>query len=86
MRHILTGFALLALLLAAGCTSRITKENYDRLKTGMKYEEVTAILGKPASCSETMGVSTCTWGDENKNVTVIFLADSATAFAHQGLR
>lgn len=32
--------------LLIGC-SKLNKENYDKLKVGMGYEEVVAILGKP---------------------------------------
>lgn len=86
MRTRLTALALAALLLATGC-NKLTKQNYDKLKTGMSYAEVTAILGKADSCSETLGVSNCTWGkDEAKRVNIVFLADKATAFSDQGLQ
>ncbi len=86
MRNILVALALATLLLAAGC-NKLTKENYDKLKMGMSYAEVTAILGKADTCSETLGVSNCTWGkDETKSVNVIFLADKATAFSYIGLQ
>lgn len=87
MRNILIALALVTLLLAAGCVSRLTKENYDKLKVGMSYAEVTEILGKADTCTETLGVSNCTWGTEGpKTVSVIFLGDQATAFSHKGLR
>ena len=69
----LPAIVLLALL-AAGC-SKLTQENYAKLKTGMDYDEVTTILGKPDDCSETLGVKKCIWGDEQKHITINFVAD-----------
>ena len=86
MRTTLTALALAALLLAAGC-NKLTKENYDTLKMGMSYTEVSAILGKADNCSVTLGITNCTWGkDKITNVNVVFLADRATAFSSQGLQ
>jgi len=73
MKYKLPAIALLALL-AAGC-SKLTQENYAKLETGMKYDEVTAILGNPDKCSETLGVKKCTWGDEQKHININFVAD-----------
>jgi len=73
MKHKLPAIVLLALL-AAGC-SKLTQENYAKLQTGMKYDEVTAILGSPDNCSESLGVKKCTWGDEQKHININFVAD-----------
>jgi hypothetical protein len=69
----LPAIVLLALL-AAGC-SKLTQENYAKLKTGMNYDEVTAILGSPDKCSETLGMKKCTWGDEQTHININFVAD-----------
>ena len=45
-----TALAAAALLLLAAC-SKLTLANYDRVKVGMAYEEVTALLGKPAAAA-----------------------------------
>ena len=84
MRTRLTVLFLAALLLG-GC-SKLTKENYDKLKMGMAYAEVEQLLGKPDHCSDTMGANGCTWGDEKKNIKVVFLADKVMFFASEGLR
>ena len=73
MKYKLPAIVLLALL-AAGC-SKLTQENYDKLKTGMNYDEVTSILGKPDDCSESLGVKKCTWGNEQKHININFVAD-----------
>ena len=73
--------ALLAtLLLTVGC-SKLTKENYDKLKMGMEYSEVVALLGEPDSGTESMGFKSCIWGDESKNITVQFVADKIMVFS-----
>lgn len=77
--------ALFALLFfAAGC-SKVTKENYNKLETGMEYNEVTALLGNPNSCTESLGFKTCMWGNETKNIKVNFLGDQAVVFSSSGL-
>jgi hypothetical protein len=85
MKRVSLIILLAALLLAAGC-NRLTMENYDRLRMGMEYNAVVAILGKPDNCSEALGTRSCVWGDEERNITVLFLGGSATFFTHTGLR
>jgi hypothetical protein len=50
IRFIATALALC--LLFTGC-SKITKENYDQIKTGMTPGQVSEILGKPMDKTET---------------------------------
>jgi len=76
---------LTALLFTAGC-SKVTKENYDKLKIGMKYGEVSAILGAPDSCTQALGAKSCLWGDEAKNIKVNFLADKTVIFSSTGIK
>jgi len=44
---------MLAMLL--GC-SKLTVDNYEKIKTGVEYSEVVRIIGKPDSCSEALFV------------------------------
>jgi len=76
---------VLLLMTAVGC-SRISRENYDKLKVGMAYEEVVSIIGSPDSCSETFGTKTCLWGSEKKRIKVSFIGSKAVAFSSKGLR
>lgn len=69
-------------LLLAGC-SKLTMDNYNKIKTGMNYDEVVQILGKPDNCSETLGVRSCQWGDEQRHVQVNFVGDKVLlSYAH----
>ena len=73
-----------SLLLLTAC-SKLTTENYDKLKAGMSQEEVEAILGSPDACSDSM-TSKCIWGDENgKHIRVRFVADAAIGFSKKDL-
>jgi outer membrane protein assembly factor BamE (lipoprotein component of BamABCDE complex) len=83
MRIALAGVA--ALLLAAGC-SKLTAENYAKVKMGMSYNEVTAILGGPASCDDTAGFKSCRWGDDKRQVTVRFAGDKVILHTAENIR
>ena len=47
-------------VIAVGCGRSVTKEDYDKIKTGMSKDEVVGLLGSPAteSESEMMGTKT----------------------------
>lgn len=76
---------LLMTLMLLGC-SKLSMENYAKLKVGQDYGEVTAILGDPARCDESLGIRQCLWGDENKGVKVGFAAGKALAFSANNLK
>ena len=78
-------FLLLGLaLLLAGC-NRLTMENYGKIKSGMSYDEVTAIIGAPTKCSEALGIRICTWGDDTHSINVNFVADKVVLSAADNL-
>ncbi|MFC1515281.1 DUF3862 domain-containing protein [Thermodesulfobacteriota bacterium] len=67
-----------------GC-SKVTIENYEKLKVGMSYEEVIAVIGAADECSEKMGTKSCTWGSAEKVIKVKFVADNAVYFSKKGI-
>jgi len=71
-----TVMLLVLLAMLCGC-SKLTVDNYAKIKTGIEYNEVVRILGKPDSCSEALFVKSCIWGSEQKNITVSFVSDKA---------
>ncbi len=83
-RHWLLALAVIAAIGLPGC-SRITKENYEKLKMGMSYAEVVALLGEPEKCESLLAVKTCTWGKAPKTVTVRLVADNVIFFENEGL-
>lgn len=83
MKSIATLAAML--LLIAGC-SKLTAENYAKIKMGMPYGEVTSILGKPASCDDMAGFKSCRWGDDKANVTVRFAGEAVILHSAENIR
>lgn len=79
----LVGAALLLLVL--GC-SPLTQENYNKITVGMSYDQVTALIGKPDTCDDVMGVRNCVWGDEKRSVQVGFVADKVLFFSANNLK
>ena len=73
------------LFFTAGC-SKVTTENYNKLEMGMEYSEVTELLSNPNSCTESIGVKSCIWGNETKNIKVNFLGDQTVVFSSTGLK
>ena len=72
-------------LVLLGC-SKLTIENYNRIEAGMPYDEVTALLGKPAQCDDVLGVRNCTWGDETRSVSVSFVGGKVLLFSANNLK
>lgn len=78
---------LLTIAMTLSACSKMNKENYDQLKLGMSQQEVKAIIGSPDNCSETLGTTSCIWGDEEgKYIKITFLGDNATTFSNNGLK
>ena len=78
------GFLAGLLALATGC-SKVNSDNYDKIKAGMQYDEVTALLGKADACNGIMGIKSCTWGDDDRYIMVNFADDKAVVFSSKGL-
>ena len=65
--------------------SKVNKENYDKLKIGMGYDEATALLGEPNQCETLLAFKSCTWGKDPKTITIRLAADKVILFENQGL-
>jgi hypothetical protein len=76
---------LVLVVMLAGC-SKLTVDNYMKIKTGIEYSEVVNILGKPDSCSEALFVKSCIWGNEQKNITVNFVSDKAILSSSRNIK
>ena len=75
-------FSLLAL---TGC-SKVSKENYDKIKIGMSYEEVFGVLGKPDTCEEPiMKTKSCMWVSSDKQIKIKFAADIVAWPSSEGI-
>lgn len=80
-----TVVAMGLLLAMLGC-SKLTLENYDKITTGMTYEEVTQLIGTPEQCDDVLGVRNCTWGDEKRSVSVSFVGGKVLLFSSSNLK
>lgn len=81
----ITGLLLAGLLLTA-CGSQLSLENYNKLKSGQSYDEVKKIVGEPARCDETLGVRSCVWGDEQRGISINFVAGQAVLLSARNLK
>jgi len=77
--------ALFLLAMLFGC-SKLTMENYAKIKMGIDYAEVVKILGPPDNCSEALFVRNCVWGNEQKNITVNFAGDKVILFTSRNIK
>lgn len=81
-RHGVVSVVLLMLMVAAlgtGCSSKVTKENYHKIKTGMTLAEVEDILGEGTKPGADLGIEALevtgdvyVWQDGNKSISVTF--------------
>lgn len=76
---------LVFICLLAAC-SKITAENYAKIKAGMTFKEVSGILGNPTSCDDAVGFKSCKWGDDKSHITVRFAGDAAIIHSAENLR
>jgi hypothetical protein len=80
----LVAVTLLFAVILFGC-SKLTRENYDKIKMGMDYQQVVQIIGNPDKCDAALGAKSCIWGKETKNITIKFIADKVVLPAMNGL-
>ncbi len=73
------------ILLLSGC-NKVTKENYDKIESGMSYNEVVEVLGKPEGCSETLGISNCEWKNDDAMIAITFISNQVTIAVAEGLK
>jgi hypothetical protein len=76
---------IMLVCLLSGCT-RLSQENYDKLKMGMTYEEVVSILGKPDTCSDTLVAKSCMWGNEQKNIKISFFGNKIIVYTSKSIK
>jgi hypothetical protein len=85
-KAILAAALILALCLQLTGCSKLTQENYDRIKVGMSFQEVEKLLGSSPTCDSAMGMKSCTWGTADKFVKIQFVAEKVALHAAKGLK
>lgn len=94
-RIVLCGLLLSGLMLmsVAGCASKVTSENYDRIENGMTVAQVQKILGKGQLVTSASGAignlggstKVYKWVDGEKTITITFINDKVTTRLASGL-
>jgi hypothetical protein len=75
---------LVPMFILLGC-SKINQENYEKLKIGMKYDEVLKILGKPDNCESVLTMKNCIWEESSKIIKIVIVADKVVFLSSQGI-
>jgi hypothetical protein len=84
MQTVFKCFALLSLLWLSAC-SKLTQENFDKIKTNMEYAQVVDLLGDPSRCDALLIAKSCIWGGDKKKIEVKFVADRVVLVSSSGL-
>lgn len=82
LRH----FALLSCCLLLAACSKVNQENYGRLEAGMDKAQVERLLGSPTECSGALGLTSCTWGDQQRFISVQYAGNKVLLFSGQNLK
>ena len=76
---------IFSILTFVGC-SKVNKENYDKIKIGMSFEEVVGVLGKPDTCEEpVMKMKSCIWASSDKQIEIKFAGDIVAWRSSKGI-
>jgi hypothetical protein len=75
---------LLSITLLSAC-SKLTQENFDKIKTDMEYSKVVELLGDPSRCDTLLIAKSCVWGDDKKKIDIKFVADKVVLTSSVGL-
>lgn len=81
-RHV----AVLAFCVLLAACNKINQENYSKLEAGMSKAEVENLLGGPTECSGALGMSSCTWGNQQTFISVQYAGDKVLMFSGKGLK
>ena len=74
---------------ASACSiqpSKVTQENYDQLKMGMKLEQVLEIMGPPQQSYPKFGMKQFTWVDGERHIHAKFVAERAVYYSSKNLK
>lgn len=80
----ITVVAAAAILLLTGC-SKVSQRNFEKIETGMTYDEVKALIGAPTSCETLFTMQQCVWEDGKKKIDIKLLNDQVVMFSSNNL-
>ncbi|GAA60886.1 hypothetical protein P20652_2754 [Pseudoalteromonas sp. BSi20652] len=76
---------IIAATLSLAACSKVSLENYEKVKIGMDKTEVEVILGSADNCVEKTLHTNCIWGDEAKNIEITLVSNKVTLYSKHGL-
>ncbi|MEX6503883.1 outer membrane protein assembly factor BamE domain-containing protein [Pseudomonas zhanjiangensis] len=76
---------IVACVLLVAC-NKVNQANYSKLQAGMSKAEVEQLLGAPRECAGALGITSCTWGDEQTLISVQYAGDKVLMFSGKGLK
>ncbi|PTQ71169.1 outer membrane protein assembly factor BamE [Pseudomonas sp. GV071] len=79
-------FLLLSVCVLITACSKVNQDNYSKITVGMNKAEVENLLGTPSDCSGALGLSSCTWGDKERYISIQYAGDKVVVFAGHGLK
>jgi hypothetical protein len=71
--------ALVVCIFLSGCGSKVTKTNFEKIKTGMSRSEVEGILGSANRSFDQMGITVALWHDDDNAISVMFKDNKVAA-------
>ena len=76
---------IFSILTLTGC-SKVNKENYEKIKIGMSYDDVVEVLGKPDTCEDpVLKTKSCIWGSSDKQIKIKFVVDTVAWRSSKGI-
>ena len=85
IKLVMLAICMFSVLAIVGC-SKVNKENYDKIKIGMSYEEVLGVLGKPDTCQDpVLKTKSCIWGSSDKQIKIKFVVDTVAWRSSKGI-
>jgi hypothetical protein len=82
--NVKTALSACLMLALLGC-SKLTMENYTKIKVGMQYEQVTQLIGKPDKCVDVMSIRKCSWSSGKRSIIVSFAGNEVLLFSASNL-
>ncbi|MEA1947610.1 MAG: DUF3862 domain-containing protein [Thermodesulfobacteriota bacterium] len=85
IKLVMLAICMFSVLAIVGC-DKVNKENYDKIKIGMSYEEVLGILGEPDTCQDpVLKTKSCIWGESDKQIKIKFVVDTVVWRSSKGI-
>jgi hypothetical protein len=77
--------SIAAIALTLTACSKVTTENYEKVKVGMDKTEIEQLLGSADTCEEKTLHTNCVWGSADKNITATIVGGKVTLYSKKGL-